>query len=99
MLSRRLKDAGPADSLREHLRLLQRSILEYTTAVATTVDSDDPSTIAPAREAFRPIDNYREQLPTIKRPGPPTQPTPKPPHFPPIPTPPNRSPQRNQQVE
>ena len=70
MLSRRLKDAGPADSLREHLRLLQRSILEYTTAVATTVDSDDPSTIAPAREAFRPIDNYREQLPTIKRPGP-----------------------------
>lgn len=76
MLSRRLKDAGPADSLLEHVRQLQRSILEYATAVATTVDSDDPTTIAPAREALRPIDNHRDHLATPKPPSPSNDPTP-----------------------
>jgi hypothetical protein len=70
MVARRLKEAAPAASFKEHVRLLQRAILEYATAVATTVDSDDDSTIGPAREALRPIDNHRDQQTPAKSPEP-----------------------------
>ncbi len=69
MVGRRLKGAGPAASLLDHVRTLQRAIVEYATAVASTVDSDDPSTFEPARLALRPIDNHRDQVNTGKRPG------------------------------
>jgi hypothetical protein len=70
MVARRLTEPGPADSLLDHVRSLQRAILEYATAVVGTVDGDDPDTIAPAREALRPIDNHREQLAAGRRPEP-----------------------------
>ena len=79
MVGRRLKEAAPAASFSEHVRLLQRAILEYATAVATTVDSDDDSTIGPAREALRPIDNHREQQAASQRPSPDAdEPSPRP---------------------
>jgi hypothetical protein len=79
MVGRRLKEAAPAASFTEHVRLLQRAILEYATAVATTVDSDDDSTIGPAREALRPIDNHRDQQATSQRPSPDAdEPSPRP---------------------
>ena len=68
MVARRLKQSGPAASLLEHLRTLQRTIIEYATAIASTVDSDEPSTIAAARTALRPIDNHRELGASGKRP-------------------------------
>jgi hypothetical protein len=69
MVAGRLKEAAPAASLLEHVRTLQRTIVEYATAVASAVDSDDPSTITLAREALRPIDNHREQVSSGKRPS------------------------------
>jgi phosphate uptake regulator len=81
MVARRLKEAAPAASLLDHVRALQRTILEYATAVASTVDSDEPATIALARTALRPIDNHREQVGSGKRPSPsdPSSPDPTPP--------------------
>ena len=84
MVARRLKETGPAKNLIEHVRAIQRTIVEYATSVASTVDDEDPSTIAPAKEALRPIDNHRE-LTSSKRPSPeapspasPIEPTPAP---------------------
>lgn len=85
MVARRLNEAAPAVSLLEHVRALQRAIVEYATAVASTVDGDDVSTFDPARAALRPIDNHRDQVSSGKRPGPadpadpdPTAPAPAP---------------------
>ena len=80
MVGRRLKEAGPAASLLDHVRMLQRAIVEYATAVASTVDGDDPGTFEPARTALRPIDNHRDQVSAGKRPGPaePAEPAPAP---------------------
>jgi len=80
MCTRRLNDKGPADSLTFHLRALQRSVVEYATSVASTVDSDDPASIALALDALRPIDNHRQQVASARRPesGPPATPDPAP---------------------
>lgn len=81
MVASRLKQPGPADSLLDHLRSLQRSIVEYATAVASTIDSEDETTLTQAVLALRPIDNHRQQLATGKRvdptpPDPPAAPNP-----------------------
>lgn len=91
MVARRLRDKGPSDSLLEHLRAIQRSVIEYATAVASTVDSDDPHSVALALDALRPIDNHRQQVAAARRPesGPQPDPAPHPalPTEPPAPQP------------
>ncbi len=76
MVKRRLKEVGSAANLLENVRALQRAIVEYATAVASTVDSDDAASVALAREALRPIDNHREQVASGRRlePIPPARP-------------------------
>lgn len=86
MVARRLKGAAPAASLSDHVRTLQRVIIEYATAVASTVDSDDPATFEPARTALRPIDNHRDQVSAGKRPEP-TEPPAEPAPTAPAPAP------------
>ena len=83
MVARRLQATGPADSLIEHVRTLQRTIIEYATAVVTTVDSEDAKTIAAAQKALLPIDNHRDLLTSGSRPAdpgttPPADPAPAP---------------------
>lgn len=69
MVKRRLKEMGPASNLMDHVRAIQRVIVEYATAVASTVDSDDPASVVLAREALRPIENHRDQTASnLKRP-------------------------------
>ena len=74
MVARRLREAAPAGNMLTHIRALQRAILEHATAIASTVDSDDPSTIAAARQALRPIDNHRELFGSGRRPEAPADP-------------------------
>ena len=68
MCTRRLNDKGQPTALTDHLRALQRSVVEYATSVASTVDSDDPASIALALDALRPIDNHRQQVASARRP-------------------------------
>ncbi len=84
MVARRLSDKGPADSLLDHLRSLQRTVVEYATAIASTVDSDDPASVSQAIEALRPIENHRQQVASARRPE--SGPPPAPPENP-LPTP------------
>lgn len=67
MVKRRLKEVGAAANLLENVRGLQRAIVEYATAVASSVDSEDAATVELAREALRPIDNHREQVASGRR--------------------------------
>lgn len=51
---------APEVNLADPLRALARAIGRYGVAVAGTVDDDKPATIAAARKALRPIDDFRE---------------------------------------
>jgi hypothetical protein len=54
------KDAASGQNLLEHVRAVQRAIVDYATKICATVDEDDEETIVSARDALRPIDNHRE---------------------------------------
>ena len=55
------RDGTSGPSLLDHVRAIQRAIVDYATKVSATVDDDEPATAAVAREALRPIANVREQ--------------------------------------
>jgi len=61
MVQATLERATTSENLLLHIRGLAQAIVEYATKVAATVDSDDPSTLEPARRALRPLDIHREQ--------------------------------------
>lgn len=76
------RDGGP--DLAGQVRALARAIVTYATRVAATVEDDDAKTLAKAREALRPLDQFRSQTSDArKKPEPPPEPTPDAPPTPP----------------
>ncbi len=55
-----MRAEGEAVNLSSEIRALGRAIVEYATKVCATVEDDDPATVAPACEALRPLDLFRE---------------------------------------
>ena len=46
--------------LLEHVRAMQKAIVDYATKVSATVEEDEPETVAAAKEALRAIEQLRE---------------------------------------
>ncbi len=55
-----MRAEGEAVNLSSEIRALGRAIVEYATKVCATVEDDEPATLAPAREALRPLELFRE---------------------------------------
>lgn len=56
------RDAATGENLLDHVRAVQRAIVDYATKVAATVDEDEPETVTAALEALRSIETHREAL-------------------------------------
>ncbi|HNN93152.1 MAG TPA: hypothetical protein PKI03_12820 [Pseudomonadota bacterium] len=82
------QEDGP--DLSSQVRALSRAIVTYATRVAASVEDDDPKTLVRARDALRPLDQFRAQTlsdrkkndPTPE--GPAAPPTPDSPAAPPV---------------
>lgn len=75
------RDAGP--DLASQVRAIARAIVTYATRVAATVEDDDPKTLSRAREALRPLDQFRSQTTDArKKPDPEPEPSPDAPPAP-----------------
>jgi hypothetical protein len=48
-------------SFSAHIQAMGKAIVDHAAKVVGTLDEEDPSTVAAAREALRPLDTYREQ--------------------------------------
>jgi hypothetical protein len=53
------REDANGDSLLDHVRAVQRAIVDYATKVVATTDEDDPATIERARVALRALDTMR----------------------------------------
>jgi len=61
------RDDASGQNLLDHVRAIQRAIVEYATKVCATVEDDEPGTADAAREALRPIANAHEQATPSRR--------------------------------
>lgn len=55
------RDDASGQNLLDHVRAVQRAIVNYATAVCGTVDDDEPETVKLARKLLQPIVNARGQ--------------------------------------
>jgi hypothetical protein len=61
------RDGASGQNLLEHVRAIQRAIVEYATKLCATVDEDEPETADVAREVLRPLVTLREQAAPPRR--------------------------------
>jgi len=54
------RDDATAVNLHEHVRVMGRAIVDYSTKVLGMLDEDAPESVAVVRDALRPLDAYRE---------------------------------------